>query len=139
MAADKVLARGWRFDIGATPTQIKGLTSFKVSDTNKTADTTTFEDAGRDTHIVVSRGQTITLEGYFLEDASKVRDPGQQAVETLAKAVGTASLDTLKITSPGGKTWTAQVSAKLGDRGGANDDPTSWGVEFTVSGSITEV
>ena len=79
-----------------------------------------------------------TLSGFWLEDVSDgSRDPGQAAVETLAKAVGLASLGQFRITSPGGNTITFLASAEVTLFGGGNNDPASWQAALTVSGDVT--
>src|SRR5690606_6852407 len=132
LAVTKILARDIVVEIQTNPVgpvyaEIGGLTSLSLSPTKNDADTTDFNSGGRLEHIVASRGMGITLEGQRLEDpATGSRDPGQEAVETLADAIGAASLGDFRITSPGGKTWTFKASADVTPMGGGNDDPSSW-------------
>lgn len=143
MATQKINARDWTFEISdgsATPvwTEIGGINTMTIGRESETTDTTTFDSAGEAEHNVMQRGRTLELEGFFLEDpADGTRDPGQEAVETLADAVGEASLQDIRITSPGGTTWTHKMSAELADQGGGNNDKTSWGVSLTRSGATT--
>ena len=143
MATTKVLARGWKVEIGtqiATPvyTIIKGLNSLTFSNDKSDTETTDFDSNGRAEHIVTERSAEVSCEGYFLEDiATKARDAGQQAVEAAAQSVGLTSLYPIRITSPGGTVKTFQASVNVGDVGGGNNDATSWGATFTVSGAIT--
>jgi hypothetical protein len=139
MAATEILARGWTFSCNGTAVGPDGIKSFKISHTKKDADITSFGSQGREEHIPVTRGTTVTLEGNYLEDATTgARDAGQAAFDALAEKVGAEGLETIVITSPGGNTYTFTASAKKADIGGGNDDPTSWGVELTVSGTVME-
>lgn len=144
MATTKVNARDWTFELNtgteAIPawTEIGGITSMTIGRESEDVDTTDFASNGVAEHEKMERGRTIELEGFFLEDTGTgTRDAGQAAVETLADAVGSASLDQLRITSPGGKTYTQKVSAELGEIGGGKNDKSSWGVSFTRSGATT--
>jgi hypothetical protein len=145
MPVAKVLARGWKVEIGtqiATPvfTVIKGLNTLSFSNDKSDTETTDFDSNGRAEHMVTERSNELSVEGYFLEDSTtKGRDPGQQAVETAGNAVGSTSLYPIRLTSPGGTVKTFQASVNVGDVGGGNNDATSWGATFTVSGAITTV
>lgn len=146
MPVTKVLARSTKAEINtgtdASPiwTEIKGLNTIGPEPKMSEADTTAFDSNGRDEHLVASRGMSLTLEGFRYEDeATGARDPGQQAVETLGDAVGTASLGQFRLTSPGGRTWTFKASADVTPMGGGNNDASSWSAKLTVSGAITKV
>lgn len=67
----KILARDWKKQVlsGGNYLEIKGIHAFSVAAQKQDADTTDFESAGRNEHVVASRGTTITLEGYFLESS----------------------------------------------------------------------
>lgn len=143
MAVTKVLARGWKLEIAGTDdtfTQIKGLASISFSNGKNDTDTTDFDSEGVQEHIVASRSQEISAEGFYLVDKKTGnRDEGQEAVETLAEQIGPESIGQFKITSPAGKAKLFNASANIGDVGGGNDDATSWGVTLTVSGKMTVV
>src|SRR5690606_10420287 len=105
MAVTKVLARGWKFEINTgTPeipawTPIKGINSFSIATTKNDADVTDFDSDGWLKHIPASRGRSITLEGFYLEDPDTGdRDPGQEAVEELADKVGFPALAQFRMT-----------------------------------------
>jgi hypothetical protein len=139
----KIPARDWDFHINTgtegAPTwvELKGLNTWSHSPTKNDADTTTFDDDGRLSHMPISRGDAFTFEGLFKEDpADGSRDPGQEAVEAAAAAVGTAGLKQFRMTSPGGTTKTFMASYNVTQGGGANDDPTAWSTEVTVDGAI---
>lgn len=140
MAAVKVLARGWKVEIQNPDTlawkEVKGLNSLTFDGEKNDADTTTFDDAGWNTHLVASRGRTVGLEGYYLEDpANGGRDDGQSLVDELSDAIGTDSLGNFKLTSPYGTVREFTASANVSGVGGGNDDPTGWSAELTVSGA----
>ena len=142
MAITKVLARDWIVEIetGEVPafTPIKGLVSLSFDSDKGEADTTTFDEMGRKSHMVASRGNSLSLEGQYLEDeATGTRDPGQAAIEDLADKIGPSSLGTFQLTSPGGTVRTFLASASVSGIGGGNDDPTGWKVDVVVSGSVT--
>jgi hypothetical protein len=140
----KIPARDWDFEINTgtvgSPTwvAIGGLNSWSHSPTKNDADTTTFDDDGRLSHMPISRGDSFTLEGLFKEDPDDgTRDPGQEAVEAAGEAVGADGVKQLRMTSPGGTTKTFLASYNVTIGGGSNDDPTAWSVEATVDGAIT--
>jgi hypothetical protein len=135
MANTAILASGWTFEVGAVA--IGGITSFTIGHDNNQADISDFDDPGVRKHVVTSRGQTVTVEGNYLEDSTPGtgRDAGQDAVEVLAAAIGTAAVGELTIISPGGTSKTEYGSFKMADYGGGNEDPTKWGFEFTRTGT----
>lgn len=145
MTVTEILARDhgqWDINTGtdATPTwvPIGGVNSWSHSPTGNDADTTTFDDQGRLSHLKASRGDEFTLSGLYQEDPDTgARDPGQEAVETLGAAVGYDSLKQFRLTSPGGIAKTFHASATVTIGGGGNDDPSKWEAKITVSGTIT--
>lgn len=144
MAVTKFLARDLSIDINtgteAAPvwTPIKGINSLTHSPSSSDAETTDFDSNGRSEHMKAERGDSWTLSGFALEDvATGARDPGQLAVETLGRAVGLASLDQFRLTSPGGNTATFSASAEVTTAGGGNNDPASWQAVIRSSGPIT--
>jgi hypothetical protein len=48
--------------------------------------------------------------------------------------MGNASKGDFKLVSPGGNGKRFYASVQVGDVGGGNDDPTSWGFTLSVSG-----
>ncbi len=141
MAVTKIPARDWTFEIlsGAVWTEVGGLETWSPSFSQNDADTTDFASAGMQEHLIMSRGYELTVEGFFLEDvASGARDAGQAAVETLALAVGLASLGEFRVTSPGGTVYTFDASAAIGNAGGGGkDDVSKWSATLTRSGATT--
>lgn len=139
MAAVKVLARGWTVEIRDPDTldyhEIQGLTSLTFDTEKKDTDTTSFDDAGFETHLVSARNKKMGLEGYYLEDQDTMeRDAGQELVEELSELMDTDSIGTFRITSPAGRTRTLYASAAVSGVGGGNNDPTGWKAELTGSG-----
>ena len=146
MTVTKILARDhgktWSINTGTTLspvwTAIKSLNSWAHSPSTNQTDTTDFDDAGRLSHLVASRGDEFTLTGSYLEDPDTGdRDAGQEAVEALASQVGNDCLKQFKLTSPGGNTVTFEGSAECTIGGGGNDDKSAWEAKITVSGAIT--
>jgi hypothetical protein len=142
MAIKKVLARGWDLHINegtyGSPswTAIGGIKSFTFSNGKNDADTTDFDSDGDVEHIVASRSRSVGVEGhYLLDEDDGSRDDGQSAVETLGELKGNDSLGDFKLTNPAGTVKRFYASVQVGDIGGGNDDPSSWGVNLTVSGA----
>jgi len=142
MTVKKVLARGWTFEINtgtiAVPVwvEIKGVTSFKPKPGKKDADAGDFDSAGIDEHVVASRSYELTLSGKYLEDPDNGdRDPGQEALEALADAVGDDSLKQHRVTTPGGTVKVALFSADVVPGGGERDDLADWETTLTRSGA----
>lgn len=142
MAVTKVLARDWKLEIQKEPSTwvaIKGLNTLSFSNSKNDTDTTDFNSEGATEHMVTSRSQEISAEGFYLVDKKeKTRDEGQGLVEALAEKIGPESLGQFRITNPAGTAKTFMASANIGDIGGGNDDATSWGVTLTVSGKMSE-
>jgi hypothetical protein len=137
MAVLECLARGWTFqvDSGGWAT-IGHIDTFSMSDSDTKADTTTFDDAGAESHLVAARAKTVTLKGkYQVDESTGARDAGQEAVEAWAALIGQTSLKQFRITDPStSNTITFWATAAMGDIGGGNNDPTSWACTVTRSG-----
>lgn len=118
---------------------IGGLTSMTPSPASQTADTTDFDSAGRAEHMVMERGLSFTISGHHKEDVQTgERDPGQLAVETLAKAVGINSHARFRHTSPGGNVRVFWASAEVTPAGGGHNDAAAWSATITISGPVEE-
>lgn len=144
MAATKQLVRvrTHEFNTGtdAVPawTPIKGITSTSHSDASSDVDTTDYDSMGISEHMVAERGESWTISGKKLIDAADgTGDPGQEAVEALAREVGVPSIGQFRFTYPGGATETFYASAKVTKPGGGNNDTMSWSVVLRVSGAPT--
>lgn len=144
MAATEVLARGFDFELNngtiAVPAWVAvgHINSWTHQPSAQDADTTTFDDDGRESHMKASRGDTFTLNGLYQEDpVGGARDAGQVAVEAWAKEVGPASRKQFRITSPGGNVRTFEATANVTQGGGGNNDPAAWSAEIKVTGTIT--
>ena len=86
----------------------------------------------------MERGLEFTIAGHHLEDAlTGDRDPGQAAVETLARAVGLAAMGRFRVTSPGGNVDSFLASAEVTTAGGGHNDPAAWSAKLTISGAVT--
>jgi hypothetical protein len=141
MAIQKILARGWKFEVeSSTPgtyLEVKGLEQIEFSGDDSTVDTTDFNSSGWAEHMVAERKSSVSVEAQYLEDPSTGdRDPGQERVEAIAVLIGNSSLGHFKLTSPGGTIKSFSASAKM-STGGSRNDVTSWKSSFEVSGQIT--
>ncbi len=141
MAVTKVLARSWTKEIdttgGGVYVDINGINSISVSQNKTEVETTDFESAGWGEFLIAARGNTVTLEGFWLEDESTgARDPGQAAVEASAKLFGASGLSTYRLTSPGGNTMTFSAAAEVEGPGGDHNAAASWKVSLHVHGEI---
>lgn len=125
-------------------TPILGLNSLTHAPSVTRADTSSFDSNGRDEHLPASRGETWTLAGFALEDVSGGanagdRDPGQAAVEALAKLVGPAGIGWFQITSPGGNKIRFQGSAEVTQSGGGHNDAAAWQAVVQITGEPSYV
>lgn len=144
MPPRKVLARGWVFEVeSATPDtwiQIGGINNFTPDRAKDDADTSDFDSGGWAEHLPASRGLSISLDGFYLEDAAGARDLGQARVEALAQLVDNAGLGRFRMTSPatgGNRRVTGDVSFNYGGPGGGNNDGSAWSMVATFSGQPT--
>jgi hypothetical protein len=141
----RIPARDFEFELNtgtsAVPvwTEILGLDSWSRTQNATDADTTTFDDAGWESHMKIRRSYDIGLTGKFIEDTSDgSRDPGQEAVEAWALQMGAASVKEFRITSPGGTVAFFEATCSTAGAGGGSDaDPTKWEASIKTSGSVT--
>jgi hypothetical protein len=138
MAPTKVLARGWTFEVKSDQgifIAIKGVNSFELSPAANKTETTDFDSNGWVENMVASRGLTLSLEGFYLEDPDTgARDPGQLRVEEIGGLIGPESIGEFRMTSPGGRVKTFFATANVTTPGGGNDDAASWSAEIEVTG-----
>jgi hypothetical protein len=153
MAVTKFLSRAMKFYISTAPgvdtiagtaddtwTQIKGLNSRSHSDSSTDAETTGDDSDGASEHMVAERAESWTISGFKLLDTTTGdQDPGQEAVEELAREVGPDSIGHIKIEFPGGAAEIFPASAKLTKPGGGHNDPGNWAVTLRKSGVTTYV
>lgn len=137
----KVLASGWKFEVETeTPdefVEIKGINSFTPNPTLTTADGTDFQSGGMEEHTPATRGLTITLSGFYLENkATGERDPGQLRCEELSSMVDVDAKAKFRMTSPGGTTYTFNASFNVTIGGGGTTDNTQWSCEVTRDGPM---
>ncbi len=140
MAITKFLARDLTvaIKVGVSYVPINGINTLTHAPSETEADTTDFASAGRAEHMTAERSEQWTLAGFTLEDVSiGTKDPGQEAVEALAQEIGTTSLGTFRITSPGGNTIEFQASASVTHYDGGNNDAAKWQAVLKVSGKPT--
>lgn len=147
MAATKIAARGYIFQIGvgATPTwtNIGGLTSFSVNpgDHDAHTESTDFDSGGQYEELVMQRGASIKLEGRRkIDKASGQPDAGQAAVDTLAQGVADASIGVIRYRHSSETQWRVwNCTAKSSEQGGGTNDLGKWGAEIHRTGAETLV
>lgn len=119
-------------------TRIAAVTGITHSPSKATADTKNFDVPGRQRHRVVRRGDSFTITAQRQEDEGDgSRDAGQEAVETMGQAVGTAAEKQFRLTSPGGNTLIFLATAEVTELGGDTDAVATWQAVLEVTGSIT--
>lgn len=119
-------------------TRIAAVTGVTHTPSKATADTKNFDVAGRQRHRVVRRGDSFTVTAQRQEDESDgSRDAGQEAVETMGRAVGSDAEKQFRLTSPGGNTMVFSASAEVTELGGDTDSVATWQAVLEVTGSIT--
>lgn len=145
MPTTEYLARDCTFELNTgthdVPDWLEILDLSKWGHTPKAndADTTTFRDAGRMSHMKASRGDSFTLTGLAQEDPDNGdQDPGQEAVEAWADEIGPDSVKEFRISTPGGQVRTFDATATVTFGGGGNDDANTWEAELTVTGAIVK-
>lgn len=144
-APTKIPARDWTFEVldsdDITYLPIGGLNNHSPGSTKNDTDGTTYGDAGWLAHWTMSRSGQLTLEGFRLEDtADGSRNAGQARVEALSLEVGSGSLGTFRVTSPGGTVYSFSASVDVnlfGEEGGGNDDFSGWRAVLSISGQVT--
>ena len=140
MAVTRFLARDLvvEVDPGSGFIPIGGLTTIAHAPSKTDADSTGFDSAGHAEHVVVERGETWTLTGFYLEDVSTgARDAGQDAIEDLSQEIGPSALAAFKITSPGGNVIHFSASADLTGPDGGHNDLAKFQAVLKVSGATT--
>jgi hypothetical protein len=114
---------------------IEHITSLGPTRTEATRDTTDFDDAGEDSSVIVSRGQTFALSyNYYADPATGARPPGQEALEALADEIGAAGIGQFMYEPYTGgdvRIFNAHVSGASGPGGGTNE-------VGTVSATLTK-
>lgn len=145
MTVTECLARDFTFEVNTgthgSPVWvgINGINTWSHSPTKNDADTTTFDDDGRMSHLPASRGDGFGIQGLYHEDPETgERDAGQAACDAWAQGIGPVDgIREFRITSPAGNTRTFEASASVTSGGGGNDDPNAWSCDMTVTGAIT--
>lgn len=145
MATTKFLARELVFEIRTAVgpdvwTPVLGLDSISHSPSTERADTTSFDEAGRASHLVAQRGDTFEISGKALIDVAAVgegKDPGQTAVEALARAIGSAAIGRFRITDPATNRLEFSASAEVTLPSGGTNDAATWGASLEVTGAPT--
>ncbi len=111
--------------------------SYDPSANNEEVDATTFADDGIYAGRAIQRGATLQLTGFYSLSGG-AESTSHARITVLGKAVGTASLGTIRwrhTSETNWRVWTAYVT--LGEVGGGNTDLSSWSATFTKSGAET--
>lgn len=141
MTVTNTLARGTKFYIdtgGATFVELEEINSHTHTASAADADTTTYSDAGRKSHMKASRGDQFGASGLYAEDPDTgERPPGQAAVEAWALKIGPESVQRFRVVSPGGVVREFDATATVNIGGGSNDTPDAWAATITVTGAIS--
>lgn len=124
--------------------EITGLNSFDPSPEKNDSDTTTFDDEGWISHLVATRGLTVTIEGLHQEDETTgARDPGQAVVEDLAENSGASAMEMFKAGFPSGDQVKFEASVDAPPKGissgGGQGEAATWTATITMSGQAEEV
>lgn len=145
---NKIPAKDWTVEIDDgtdtdTFVEIKGLDTLTFEPSSNRTDTTNNDSEGNDEGYISNRGLAITAEGDYIEDTGDgSRDAGQERAEEVGGATGATGVDSVvpfKLTSPGGTSWTFDVTVDMAfASGGGYQDNTGWSATFTKSGSATK-
>ena len=110
---------------GATWTSLEHLINCSPTRTEQTQDTSDFDDAGEDSSLITSRGQTFAVTyRFFADQGDGSRPTGQAAFEALADLNGDDGVGQFKyVAFPGGpvRIFNAHVSGASGPGGGVQD------------------
>jgi predicted secreted protein len=142
VAQKKRLARGFTIEVeSSTPNTwlaIGGINTFDMPRSKNNADVTDFDSAGAEEHIVASRNQGLTWGGFYMEDDTTPfgRDPGQERLEVLSVALGDASIGTMRVTTPSGRTKELNGSVDVSGPTGGNNDPAGFSGTLDGSGAV---
>lgn len=135
----KILAEEFKFEIGDGAggyTEIKGLDTFSLDSSDSDTDTSDFQSAGYDEHMVGSRGLSITLDGkYVIDPDDGTEDPGQARVAAVALLTGRASVVPFKVTDPAGGTETFNATVSRPKIGGKKGQVVTWSTTVKRSGA----
>ena len=121
-----------------TWTEVAGITGITInpSENEEVAATNDFHSAGQYDEEVMQRGATLTITGQQLIDLDTgAPDPGQQAVEILAAAVGYDSRGTIRFRNAFTDTWKVWAcTARLSEQGGETNAKSTWGATIRKCG-----
>lgn len=119
--------------------QVSGIANWSLAYATETAELAKFSSNGWGGSIVTSLSGVVTLEGFYLADASGLRDSGQKACETAAAGLGYYALRGFKIEAYDDAG--AQVGNILGsgifsfsNRGGATTAVMRWDMQMAYKG-----
>lgn len=122
-------------------TEIEALTEVSHSPSTERADTSSFDEAGRASHLVASRGDSFELTGHKKIDlVTGAGSPGQEAVEASALRIGPDAEESYRYSVRGSGVGIVFVATvELTRPGGGTNDVASWGAALEVTGAVTPV
>lgn len=124
-----------------TWTEVGGLTKFtlKPGENEEVQETATFDSDGQYEEYKMQRGATIELEGKLYADPDDdTRDPGQQAIEDNAAAVGVESRGQIRFRRSAATEWKVwDCTTTSGEQGGETNETTGFQGTFTRCGKST--
>lgn len=145
MAAVKIPARDIIIEVesavAATWVELEGLISATPDPAANEAatDTTDFDSNGLYSQMILQRGSSFAAEGHTKkDDTTGVQVTGQLRVQTVAKAVGQASIGRIRFRHPMDTSWViwdCTMSGGIG--GGGTNDLTGWAATFVRCGDET--
>lgn len=121
--------------------EIDGLTSAMINkaENEEEADTTTFSSDGEFEHEIMQRGGSLSLEGFYYDDAGN-QDPGQGRCSELATKKGSESHGVIRMRYPSWTDWVEWTATfSEGEIGGGNNDKASWAMTIKRSGAARTV
>ena len=145
MGLEKVLMRDVMAEINtgtvAVPNwvEILGINNIERKSEAEKKDVADNKSGGNKDSRVTARGETWTLRGDRWEDpVTGARDPGQEAVETLAEAKGYSdSVKQFRFTSPGGIARVCLATAVVQPMAGGKEDFSTWEAEIEKCGAAS--
>lgn len=119
---------------------IGGISNTSHSPTEGRANTNKY-GTQREESLIIRRGDSFTLEGFYQEDEETgARDPGQVRIQELASEVGQAAkAGEFRLTTPGGNGIQFNADCSHSHPSGGENDAAAWSVTLTVQGDITEI
>src|SRR4051794_4877263 len=144
MSQRPIDARGWLYQVESAPEtwlDIGHINSFKFNpgENEETAETTHFGSDGNYEEDVMQRGASLALEGqHAVDSVTGAQDPGQAYIDTVwMPRLGVDSHNRIRFRHESQTlkwaVWDATMSP--GEKGGGNNDKSTWSCTFRRSGA----